>query len=159
MVIGIDPGKGGALALVKAAQVLHVEDTPLIKGTKGKAQYDERGMWSTLKALTERHQVDRIVLEKVSAMPGQGVTSMFTFGQGFGLWLGMLAALPVPYELVTPRRWKKTMLADIPGTDQKARSILAAKRLFPGLELPRKKDHGKAEAVLLAAYGLRNLTT
>lgn len=154
-VIGIDPGKSGAIAMVEAGHILFVEDTPVITAKKGKAQYDERAMFRLLESAVNSG-AKKIVLEKVSAMPGQGVTSMFSFGQGFGLWLGMMAALPISYELVTPQRWKGAMLADIPGDDQKARSVIAAKRMFPGLEFARKKDHGRAEAILLAAWGLKN---
>lgn len=153
-VIGIDPGKSGAIAMVEAGKVLFVEDTPVITPKKGKAQYDERAMFQLLESAV-LDGAKKIILEKVSAMPGQGVTSMFSFGQGFGLWLGMMAALSIPYELVTPQRWGKDMLADIPGDDRKARSVMAAKRMFPELQFARKKDHGRAEAILLAAWGIK----
>lgn len=94
-VIGIDPGKSGAIAMVEAGKVLFVEDTPVITPKKGKTQYDERAMFRLLESAV-RAGAKKIVLEKISAMPGQGVTSMFSFGQGFGLWLGMMAALPTP---------------------------------------------------------------
>lgn len=151
-IIGIDPGKSGAVAMIDGGKVLFAVDTPIITSGKGKSQYDERAMFKLLEGAI-LGGATLAVLEKVSAMPGQGVTSMFSFGQGFGMWLGMLAALPIPYALVTPQRWKATMLADIPGDDQKARSVIAAKRMFPGLEFARKKDHGRAEAILLASWG------
>jgi crossover junction endodeoxyribonuclease RuvC len=162
-VIGIDPGKTGAVAVIEDNTIVELYDCPIITSSKKgvKPQYDERGMARIIQVEIARIgcPVDKIVIEKVGAMPGQGVTSMFTFGMGFGLWLGILATLPVPYELVTPQRWKKEMLMDIPGgnslKERKARSVVAAKRLFPGLDLPRVKDHGKAEAVLIAAWGMR----
>ena len=152
--IGIDPGKSGAIAMVEDGKVLFVVDTPVIKPKKGKAQYDERAMFQLLQGAI-LDGAKKIILEKVSARPGEGVSASFSFGQGFGLWLGMMAALPIPYELVTPQRWGSIMLADIPGDDRKARSVMAAKRMFPALEFTRKKDHGRAEAILIAAWGLK----
>ena len=169
-VIGIDPGKSGAIALVHDRAAIWVKSCPIIKPKKGKSQYDERAMAKIISdetdgefimnPLTTRRgipapRIDLVVIESVHAMPGQGVSSMFNFGMGFGIWLGILASKSIPYELVTPQRWKKDMLADIPGDDKKARSVIAAKRMFPDLEFPLKKDHDKAEAVLLAAWGTR----
>lgn len=159
LVIGIDPGKSGAIACVERDQMgniklLGVHDTPVIKPKKGKAQYDERLMAQIIK---NTPGAAKILIEKVNAMPGQGVVSMFSFGMGFGLWLGIVTTFGVPYELVIPQRWKKEMLADIAGDDQKARAVTAAKRLFPDADLSRKKDHGRADAMLIAYYGARNL--
>ena len=94
-------------------------------------------------------------LERAQAMPKQGVTSMFNYGKGFGLWLGLLIGIGIPYTLVSPRRWKAVMLSDM-GKDKGA-SILRAKQLFPqcASQLQLVKDHNKAEALLIAAYGQR----
>jgi crossover junction endodeoxyribonuclease RuvC len=88
-------------------------------------------------------------------MPKQGVASSFTFGEGFGIWKGIIAAFQLPVELVSPQRWKKTMLAD-QGKEKDA-SRFKAMQLFPSVadQLKRVKDDGRAEALLLAEYGRR----
>lgn len=95
-------------------------------------------------------------VEHVSAMPGQGVTSMFNFGQNFGFIQGVLSALGIPYELVRPAKWKKEFSI----TRDKNTSIEVCKRLFPGVNLlpterSRKEDDNMAEAILLAEYARR----
>ncbi|MFQ6105415.1 MAG: hypothetical protein ACE5OP_14165 [Candidatus Glassbacteria bacterium] len=91
-------------------------DCPTIS-INGKRYFDERGMATLIRvAILSGAQV--IFMEQVHAMPKQGVVSMFSFGQGFGIWLGILACHRVPYELVAPQRWKREMLADIPGSDK-----------------------------------------
>ena len=99
----------------------------------------------------------RCVLEKVNAMPGQGVVSMFNFGQNYGFIQGVLKAHEIPYELVTPQKWKKEFSC----TSDKNTSIEVCKRLFPNVSLKAtdrcKKDHdGIAEALLIAEYGRRH---
>jgi crossover junction endodeoxyribonuclease RuvC len=88
-------------------------------------------------------------------MPKQGVASSFSFGQGLGMWQGIIAALGLPLEMPSPQRWKKEMLAD-QGKDKDA-SRFKAIQLFPTLavQLSRVKDDGRAEALLMAAYGQR----
>jgi len=95
-----------------------------------------------------------VILEESQAMPGQGTRSMLTVGVGFGLWLGILAALTLPYTRVRPALWKRTLGL---GKD-KEHARLRAMQLFPGADLRRKKDHGRAEALLLAWYGLRQVS-
>lgn len=139
--IGIDPGKDGALAMISdvgAASVV-VFDPDIYK--------------SALRAFPGQA---RAVLEHVGAMPGQGVTSMFSFGENFGYIKGLLEAFEIPYELVRPQKWKKAF-----GISGKNQSVEVCKRLFPGVSLRRtercKKDHdGMAEALLMAEYARRN---
>lgn len=100
----------------------------------------------------------RCCLERVGAMPGQGVTSMFKFGENFGFIQGLLTAYGIPYELVTPQKWKKEFQV----TGDKNSSIAVCKRLFQGVSLRRtdrcKTDHdGMAEALLMAEYARRRL--
>jgi crossover junction endodeoxyribonuclease RuvC len=92
-------------------------------------------------------------LEEVHAMPGQGVTSMFSMGKGSGLWEGIITALGMPLVRIPPQRWKKEMLADGRGKDKQA-SIVRALELFPeaASHMARKKDEGRAEAILIAEY-------
>jgi len=94
-----------------------------------------------------------VVIEEAQAMPGQGTRSMFQTGLGMGIWLGVLAALQLPYRRVRPQIWKKAFGL---GKDKEA-SRLKAMQLYPGADLRRKKDHGRAEALLLAFYGQRHI--
>lgn len=156
--IGIDPGMAGGVGVIHDGIVKAI-DTPVIKPAKGKSEYDLQGM---VRILMNEAALTGIpchcIIESVHAMPKQGVTSSFRFGTGFGMWLGMLGALQIPFSLVTPQRWKKSMLADMGADKDLAR--LRAQQLFPksaGL-FTRKKDDGRAEAVLMAEYGRRLLS-
>lgn len=139
--IGIDPGKDGALAVISES------------GGVQAVPFDPETYRSALRAVSGPAIV---CLERVSAMPGQGVTSMFSFGQNFGYIQGLLEAFEIPYELVRPQKWKKAF-----GISGKNQSVEVCKRLFPGVSLRRtercKKDHdGMAEALLMAEYARRN---
>lgn len=153
--IGIDPGKSGALAAIYGNSVL-LYDTPVAKIKDSKTDYLPYTMAKVIKDLIPMGGEVFVVLEKVHAMPGQGVTSMFSFGRGLGLWEGILAGLGLPYTMVAPQTWKKAMMADMP-RDNKDSSRIAATRLFPNASdmLSRKKDDGRAEALLMAEYGKR----
>ncbi len=147
--IGIDPGLDGAVAVL-GKHVLELFDAPsnrIMKGGKHRREYDISLMARILRAYPSDDTV--VAIEAVHAMPGQGVTSMFSMGYGFGLWRGIIAACELPCELVTPRVWKNKMVGV--GTDKNA-SRLRAIELFPGAanQLARKKDHGRAEALLIA---------
>lgn len=144
--IGIDPGKNGGIAFIGDCL-----DTPLVY------PFSEEILIRELKA-TYRDYDMKCVLEKVNAMPGQGVVSMFNFGQNFGFIQGVLKAYQIPFELVPPQKWKKEFSV----TSDKNTSIEICKRLFPNVNLkatPRcKKDHdGMAEALLMAEYARRHL--
>lgn len=154
--IGIDPGLDGGLAYISLDAVVY--STPTITRTKAKGtkrEYNIQAMRELLQRIKNQTSVVTCYLESVHAMPGQGVTSMFSMGQGFGIWQGLLAGLQISFELVTPQRWKGVML-DGTGKDKEA-SRLTALRMFPILseDLALKKDEGKAEALLIAAYGKR----
>ena len=96
-----------------------------------------------------------VVLENVHSMPSQGVASSFSFGEGKGMWEGILGAFDIPFDLVSPQRWKKAIMAD-QGKEKSAARFKAA-QLFPSLtsQLSRVKDDGRAEAILMAEYGRR----
>jgi crossover junction endodeoxyribonuclease RuvC len=163
--LGIDPGLDGALAYIKfcgdhVQPHVEVVDTPTVTvkrtGGRKKREYDLAAMSKTLSALAiPRHHEMRAVIEKVHAMPGQGVASMFSMGYGCGLWEGLLSGLGIPYERVAPQRWQKLMLADEGKGKDAAR--LQAQRLFPQYAhlFARKKDDGRADALLIAEYGRR----
>jgi len=154
---GIDPGISGAIAAIDARtrEILILADTPVIV-TEGKKLFDIGGMADIVRhiALTG----DAVfILEQAQAMPGQGVSSTFSTGRGFGIWEGVLSALDVPYRTVRPIVWTKKVFAGMPG-EGKERSILFASRMFPGAELTpkgsRKPRDGRADALSLAWYGL-----
>jgi hypothetical protein len=153
MFVGIDPGLSGAVAVVDAdGALVAVHDTPTLtlriaRGTRH--DYDVPGMCALLQPYAGQYA--HVVIEASQAMPGQGVRSMFSTGYGYGLWLGLLAALQLPYTTVRPVVWKKTFSL---GKDKEA-ARLRAQQLFPGADLRHKKDHGRAEALLLAWYACR----
>lgn len=131
----------------------YVFDTPtmLVAGEKNKRRYNTAAMAELLKDYRDV----LVILENVHSMPKQGVASSFCFGQGLGMWQGIIAALGLPLEMPSPQRWKKEILAD-QGKDKDA-SRFKAIQLFPALaaELSRVKDDGRAEAILMAEYGRR----
>lgn len=149
--IGIDPGLTGSVAILNAGGTLHdLVDTPTltVKVQRGTRQvYDAPGLVALLQPYAGLNS--HVVIEESQAMPGQGSRSMFTIGLGYGLWLGILASLQMPYTAVRPQVWKRTLHL----SRDKEASRLRAQQLFPGAELRRKKDHGRAEALLLAYYG------
>ena len=143
MIIAIDPGKTGAIAfLFDDASWYRVIDMPP----------SPRLLW--LELASGKTDV-RVILERVSAMPGQGVTSMFNFGESFGIVQGVIAAIGYPLELVRPNVWKR----DMGLTKDKEVSRMKALQLFPEAadSLKRKKDEGRAEALLLGLWYSRRL--
>ena len=138
--IGIDPGASGAIAFIGTNEI-NVFD------------FEEGDALGFLKYIRQGYTC-KAVIEKVSSMPGQGVSSTFKFGTNFGQWIGRLEALGIPFDFVTPQKWKKAMFDSMPKGDMKEMSRDRAQRLFPEMAgaLKRKKDHNRAEALLLAAY-------
>lgn len=154
LIIGIDPGKTGAVAVILTGNppvVYVIRDTPILNG-----EYDIIGMANMLENIGEFYQPDGVFIEKVHSMPGQGVASMFNFGMGYGMWLGVIAALKLPYSLVTPQSWKKELME---GKKEKDDARMRAMELYPKAHdlLYRKKDIGRADALLIAEYGRRKL--
>lgn len=154
-VLGVDPGMGGALCILDDSGGYLIESMPRI----GK-QLDLGSLAGWIRS--HREQIARAFIEQVSARPGQGVSTMFKFGRAYGSVEGVIAALGIPYELVTPQRWTKIMHAGIEGGQTaKERSLLAAARLYPkvGLIPPgcRVADSGLVDSLLIAGYGLRQI--
>ena len=147
MYIGIDPGLTGAIAKVSGEEI-EVWDMPTLEVRK------KRFLNATLLAellSSIKTQKCEVLLERVSARPGQGVTSMFSFGTSYGIIQGIIATLGIPLTFVTPQEWRKKM--GVPkGKDGSRQRVL---ELRPDLasKFARKKDHGRADAVLLALYG------
>lgn len=152
--IGIDPGLTGAVALIGEGYQ-EVYDTPTLMNGK-RYDYDVAAMAKILASIGDGNgpslQDYLVVIERAGAMPKQGVSSTFTFGKGFGIWLGIIAAFGLPHEVISPQRWKKAM---VPGSGDKDAGRLVAIRLFPKAELHLKKHHGRADALLLAEYAKR----
>ena len=149
---GIDPGKKGALA---AFCSFHGEHDGVISAYRtercfmaGK-QYRPSAMRDALREIG----AEFVTIEKVGAMPGQGVVSMFSFGRGAGLWEGLVCGLDISYLLVHPATWHKELLKDM--AKGKHSSIVAAERLFPQFTAKHKADEAIAEALLIAEFGRR----
>lgn len=156
--VGIDPGLNGAVALLgMASGFLGVWDTPTItvrSSGKNRNKYQTAQMVSILDAVKGYGgEIVVVGMELVNAMPGQGVTSMFGLGKGCGLWEGITSALQMPLSFVTPQVWKKALLGAGVGSDKSA-SLLRAQALFPKAapQLSRKKDDGRADAILIAEF-------
>jgi crossover junction endodeoxyribonuclease RuvC len=151
MIIGIDPGKTGAVSFLYKDSKIEIFDTPLCSDNS----YDIDGMSDIFDGWLG-YNIDGVFIEKVHSMPKQGVASMFNFGMGYGIWLGICSALKYPITLVTPQAWKEEMnLISKPKDDARAKVI----ELFPkhSLLVTRKKDIGRADAILIAEYGRRKL--
>ena len=146
--IGIDPGKTGAIAVMDDDGILCLEQFNVDKYVD---------VLSYVGQSTSAKDI-KVCLEKVGAMPGQGVVSMFNFGHNLGVIEGILSALRIPYQLVPPQTWKKEFSL----TGDKAKSIEVCKKLFPWVDLraterSRKPSDGLAEALLLAEYARRRM--
>ena len=149
--IGVDPGKDGSMAIITPYG-------PHLMTFDEECYRDQLSALYVSYAKPEERPHAFCVVEHVGAMPGQGVTSCFSFGRNFGFILGLLTAFRIPYELVRPQKWKK----EFGCTSDKNTSIEVARRLFPGVSLKRTerctKDHdGLAEALLLAEYAKRRM--
>lgn len=154
--VGIDPGLNGAVAFIYEDGSVAVQDMPTMEVAgdgKVRNKYNTNAMALMLRCFDPSDT--RVILEAVHSMPKQGVASSFTFGEGLGMWKGIIAAFGYPLEMVTPQRWKKAMLAD--QGKYKDASRYKAIQLFPSLteQLKRVKDDGRAEALLMAEYGRR----
>src|SRR5262249_35098826 len=146
-------GLGGAIAFLDPAapQNLEIVDMPTLVVIKNKRAVDAHA----LAALLDR-PLDHVYLERAQAMPGQGTVSMFNYGEGFAIIRGILAARGIAYTLVPPATWKRALQVPAAKAGAKAR----ASQLLPAsvhLWSRRVKDHGKAEAALLALFGARQL--
>lgn len=152
LTLGIDPGISGALALLDADGQAHlVADLPVIRD--GRLSWIDGAALQSMLLDAIQGRPCRAVVERVSAMPRQGVASSFAFGVGLGSILGTLQTLRLPIELVTPAAWKLAMGL---GRDKRA-SLDEARLLFPTAELSLAKHDGRAEALLIAFYALRHL--
>jgi hypothetical protein len=156
-IIGIDPGFKGAVAFLTGGSGgtdAYVIPTPLL----GSGIYDEAAIFDLVRRYKTLHV--HAIIEQAQAFPKQGVSSTFKTGFGYGLWRMALVADEIPYTVVSPARWQRAMFVGVTKADSKKMSIVAAKRLFPGVSLKRTvrsrvDDHNMADALLIAEYGRR----
>jgi len=151
--ISVDPGQQGAIAaLDMRGSVIALHDMPTSARLHGKGQQVDASALTTIIMDIKAGQHVVAYIEQVSAMPGQGVSSMFRFGESVGIVLGVLGALQVPIRWVSPAMWKKR--AGLTGKEKDAARTLAIQR-HPEIAdmLTRKKDTGRADAILIAEFG------
>tara|TARA_B100000029_G_scaffold169288_1_gene165501 strand:- start:3927 stop:4406 length:480 start_codon:yes stop_codon:yes gene_type:complete len=152
IIFGVDPGVSGAICVLKDKKVIEVYEMPtMIDGKKNKRQVNGAEVSSILLNEIKNSDDAIVVVEHVTAMPGQGVTSMFNFGQSFGVIKGVCAALKLPIYFVRPMKWKKHF--NLIKTNKDA-SRTKAIEIYPIIssKLSRKKDSNKADAILIARY-------
>ena len=152
IIIGIDPGISGAISIVEDKKILEVYDTPtMIEGKKNKRQVNSAQVTNIIKERLNSEKKVIVVVEHVNAMPGQGVTSMFNFGQSFGVIKGICAALGLPIYFVRPTKWKKHFNLIKTNKDASRTKVIET---YPEIsnKLHRKKDSNRADAILIALY-------
>ena len=154
LIIGIDPGISGSICFFANGEIIDVIEMPtMTEGKKNKRQVNGAQVYNEIKKRINKFQNQdvRVVVEQVSAMPGQGVTSMFNFGQSFGILKGICSAMQLPLYFVRPAKWKKYFNLI---NSEKDASRTRAIEIFPYFSghLSRKKDSNKADAILIASF-------
>ena len=151
-IIGIDPGLSGAIAVLENNKVLNIFDIPVMsEGKKNKRQLNSALLVNLLKENIDKAEEVAVVVEQVNAMPGQGVTSMFNFGQTFGALKGICAALELPIFFVRPSKWKKHFELINSSKDASRTKVI---EMYPSFaeKLSKKKDVNKSDAILIARF-------
>ena len=152
IIIGIDPGITGAICILENRKVVEVYETPtMIDGKKNKRQVNGAQVTNIIRERLNENKEVVVVVEQVNAMPGQGVTSMFNFGQSFGVIKGICSALSIPIYFVRPTKWKKYFNLIKTNKDASRTKVI---EVYPEIssKLSRKKDSNKADAILIARY-------
>ena len=154
LIIGIDPGISGSICFFQDGVVKDVIEMPtMTDGKKNKKQVNGSQIFNEINDRIKK--IDKtnikVIIEQVSAMPGQGVTSMFNFGQSFGILKGICSAMQLPVYFVRPAKWKKYFNLI---NSEKDASRTRAIEIFPyfSSQLSRKKDSNKADAILIASF-------
>ena len=154
LIIGIDPGISGSICFLQDGKIVDVVEMPtMTEGKKNKKQVN--GSQIVNEILEKIKELDKreikVVIEQVSAMPGQGVTSMFNFGQSFGILKGICSSMQLPMYFVRPAKWKKYFNLI---NSEKDASRTRAIEVFPYFsgQLSKKKDSNKADAILIASF-------
>ena len=153
-IIGIDPGITGSICFFEDGKIIDVVEMPnMAEGKKNKRQVNGAQIYHEIsKRIKNLEKKDiKVVIEQVAAMPGQGVTSMFNFGQSFGVLKGICAAMQIPMYFVRPAKWKKYFNLI---NSEKDASRTKAIEIFPhfSTQLSRKKDSNKADAILISSF-------
>jgi|TARA_B100001013_G_scaffold273065_1_gene173817 crossover junction endodeoxyribonuclease RuvC len=154
LIIAIDPGISGSLCFFEEGKIIDIVEMPnMAAGKKNKRQVNGAQIYNEISLRIKNFQKEniKVVIEQVSAMPGQGVTSMFNFGQSFGVLKGICSAMQLPMYFVRPAKWKKYF--NLINTKKDA-SRTKAIEIFPYIsaQLSKKKDSNKADAILLASF-------
>jgi len=154
LIIGIDPGISGSICFFEDGKILDVLEMPtMTDGKKNKKQVNGAQIYNEISTKIRgiEKQNLRVIIEQVSAMPGQGVTSMFNFGQSFGILKGICSAMQLPMYFVRPAKWKKYFGLI---KSEKDASRTKAIEMFPyfSSQLSKKKDSNKADAILIASF-------
>ena len=154
LIIGIDPGITGSICFFEDGKIIDVIEMPnMAEGEKNKRQVNGAQIYHEIyKRIKNLEKKDiKVVIEQVAAMPGQGVTSMFNFGQSFGVLKGICAAMQIPMYFVRPAKWKKYFNLI---NSEKDASRTKAIEIFPhfSTQLSRKKDSNKADAILISSF-------
>ena len=154
LIIGIDPGISGSICFFKDGKILDAIEMPtMTDGKKNKRQVNGSQIYNEIKKKIDvvSEEDIRVVIEHVTAMPGQGVTSMFNFGQSFGILKGICSAMRLPMYFVRPTKWKKYFNLI---NSEKDASRTRAIEIFPyfSSQLSKKKDSNKADAILIASF-------
>ena len=154
LIIGIDPGISGSICFFQDGKIVEVVEMPtMTEGKKNKKQVNGSQIFNEISEKIKKldRKEIKVVIEQVSAMPGQGVTSMFNFGQSFGILKGICSAMQLPMYFVRPAKWKKYFNLI---NSEKDASRTRAIEIFPyfSSQLSRKKDSNKADAILIASF-------
>ena len=154
LIIGIDPGISGSICFFQDGKIIDVVEMPtMTEGKKNKKQVNGSQIFNEISEKIKKldKKEIKVVIEQVSAMPGQGVTSMFNFGQSFGILKGICSAMQLPMYFVRPAKWKKYFNLI---NSEKDASRTSAIEIFPyfSSQLSKKKDSNKADAILIASF-------
>ena len=154
LIIGIDPGMSGSICFFEDGKIIDVIEMPtMTDGKKNKRQVNGSQIYNEINSRIDKIEKKNIrtVIEQVSAMPGQGVTSMFNFGQSFGILKGICSAMQLPMYFIRPAKWKKYFSLI---NSEKDASRTKAIEMFPSFssQLSKKKDSNKADAILIASF-------
>ena len=154
LIIGIDPGITGSICFFEDGKIIDVVEMPnMAEGKKNKRQVNGAQIYHEIsKRIKNLEKKDiKVIIEQVAAMPGQGVTSLFNFGQSFGVLKGICAAMQIPMYFVRPAKWKKYFNLI---NSEKDASRTKAIEIFPhfSAQLSRKKDSNKADAILISSF-------
>ena len=154
LIIGIDPGITGSICFFEDGKIIDVVEMPnMAEGKKNKRQVNGAQIYHEIsKRIKNLEKKDiKVIIEQVAAMPGQGVTSMFNFGQSFGVLKGICAAMQIPMYFVRPAKWKKYFNLI---NSEKDASRTKAIEIYPhfSTQLSRKKDSNKADAILISSF-------